>query len=93
MSYPYEARRRHCRFNPETVGATDTNVVKLPSGDEKALKEAVATVGPVAVGIDADHKAFNSYSSGKVVQVKTTIRGVFKISLGQKRGQLHYWKI
>ena len=91
MSYPYEARRRHCRFNPETVGATDTNVVKLPSGDEKALKEAVATVGPVAVGIDADHRAFNSYSSGKVARVKTIIfRGVFKISLGQKRGQLPY---
>ena len=60
------------------------------SGDEKALKEAVATVGPVAVGIDADHKAFNSYSSGKVARVKTIIRGVFKISLGQKRGQLPY---
>ena len=90
MSYPYEARRRHCRFNPETVGATDTNVVKLLSGDEKALKEAVATVGPIAVGIDADHRAFNSYSSGKVVQVKIIIRGLFKISLGHKRGQLSY---
>ena len=75
-----------CRtHNPETVGATDTNVVKLPSGDEKALKEAVATVGPVAVGIDADHRAFNSYSSGMVTQAKTIIQGIIKISRDRKR--------
>ena len=48
------------------MGATDTNVVKLPSGDEKALKEAVATIGPIAVGIDAMSAEFGAYSSGRL---------------------------
>ena len=41
-----------CTFKPETVGATCTGFVDLPSGDEHALMEAVATIGPISVAID-----------------------------------------
>merc|ERR1712156_441000 len=42
-----------CRFNPRNVGASDKGFVDITEGDEDALKAAVATIGPVSVGIHA----------------------------------------
>mmetsp|Transcript_4130 Transcript_4130/g.13819 ORF Transcript_4130/g.13819 Transcript_4130/m.13819 type:complete len:373 (-) Transcript_4130:332-1450(-) len=44
-----------CKFNPGTgaVGAKITGFADVPAGDEEALKRAVATVGPISVGVDA----------------------------------------
>lgn len=53
-----------CRFKPEDVGAKCTGYVDVTVGDEDALKEAVATIGPVSVGIDASHSSFQLYESG-----------------------------
>ena len=50
-----------CRFNPSTVGATDTGYVDIPSGDEDALTNAIATVGPISVAIDASHASFQVF--------------------------------
>lgn len=54
-----------CRFKPSGVGALCHGHVELPSGDEEALKETVAFVGPVAVAIDAGRSSFQHYVSGE----------------------------
>ena len=53
-----------CRYNVSAVGATDTGYVSIPVGDELALMEAVATVGPVSAAIDASQQSFMLYNSG-----------------------------
>ena len=63
--YPYDARTETCHYRKADVGATDSGYVNIPSGDEQKLKEAVATVGPVSVAIDATQPSFFNYKSGK----------------------------
>ncbi|KAJ4444041.1 hypothetical protein ANN_05830 [Periplaneta americana] len=63
-SYPYEAQNDTCRFNLEHVGATDVGFVDLKSGSEADLQAAVATVGPISVGVDARSLSFTSYDGG-----------------------------
>ncbi|KAB5562041.1 hypothetical protein PHYPO_G00013380 [Pangasianodon hypophthalmus] len=62
--YPYEARDESCRFNPATVGAACTGYEYIRSGDEYDLQEAVATIGPISVAIDASQSSFQLYDSG-----------------------------
>jgi len=63
-SYPYEALDKPCRFKAADVGATDTGFTDITSKDENALQQAVATVGPISVAIDAGHTSFQLYKSG-----------------------------
>jgi cathepsin L len=63
-SYPYQATDHQCRFKPADVGATDTGFVDVKSKDESALQQAVATIGPISVAIDASHSSFQLYRHG-----------------------------
>lgn len=63
-TYAYEAIDDTCRYDPKNSGATDKGFVDIPQGNEKKLKEAIATMGPVAVAIDASHQSFQFYSEG-----------------------------
>ncbi|OPJ85685.1 cathepsin S [Patagioenas fasciata monilis] len=63
-SYPYTAQNGTCRYNASNRAATCSRYVELPYGDEAALRDAVATVGPVAVAIDATQPTFFLYKSG-----------------------------
>merc|ERR1712137_808821 len=67
-SYPYTARDRTCRFKAANVGATITGYEVLRSGDEAALVDALASVGPIAIAIDASHMSFQFYDSGVYVE-------------------------
>lgn len=53
-----------CRYNPKKSGATDSGMVDIKP-DEDHLKEAVATVGPVSIAIDASHESFQFYKEGE----------------------------
>jgi len=63
-SYPYQAKDGQCHFKKRDVGATDSGFVDVPAGNEQKLQEAVATVGPVSVAIDASHESFQFYTKG-----------------------------
>jgi len=63
-SYPYYAVDQQCKFDATNVGATDNGFVDVKSKDEQALQEAIGTVGPVSVAIDAGHASFQFYSHG-----------------------------
>ncbi|CAH2046662.1 unnamed protein product, partial [Iphiclides podalirius] len=63
-SYPYEGVEKQCRYNPKNSGADDVGFTDIPTGDEEKLMQAVATIGPIAVAIDASQPAFHHYSEG-----------------------------
>lgn len=63
-SYPYEADDDLCRYNKNKMGGSDVGFVDIPEGDEETLRQAVATMGPISVAIDASHQSFQFYSTG-----------------------------
>ncbi|XP_006012550.1 cathepsin L.1 isoform X4 [Latimeria chalumnae] len=95
-SYPYEAEDGDCRFNPDTVGASCTGYFDIESGSEATLQEAVATVGPVSVAIDAGHMSFQFYSSGIYNEPDCSSteldHGVLAVGYGSQNGR-DYWLV
>uniref|UniRef100_A0A8C1Y8S9 Cystein proteinase inhibitor protein salarin n=1 Tax=Cyprinus carpio TaxID=7962 RepID=A0A8C1Y8S9_CYPCA len=63
-SYPYEGVQGQCRYNPSQRAANCTKYYYVRQGDEEALKQAVANIGPISVAIDATHPQFILYRSG-----------------------------
>lgn len=61
----FSLKDRFCRYNPATVGAICNGYVDIWYEDENALQEAVATIGPISVAIDANHTSFQLYESGE----------------------------
>jgi len=71
ISYPYVVKNgslpyppRKCFFNPDSIGATLIGYIDLPTGNENDLKTAVATQGPISVGVDAAKSSFLHYQGG-----------------------------
>ncbi|XP_028421220.1 cathepsin L.1 [Perca flavescens] len=95
-SYPYEAEDGQCRYNPDTIGATCTGYVDVEQGNEGDLKQAVATVGPVSVAIDASHVSFQLYQSGVYDEPECSSseldHGVLAVGYGSDNGH-DYWLV
>jgi len=95
-SYPYEAVDDECRFKAANVGATDTGFTDITSKDESALQQAVATVGPISVAIDASHSSFQLYKKGVYNELfcsQTRLdHGVLAVGYGTDSGK-DYWLV
>ncbi|CAH1391941.1 unnamed protein product [Nezara viridula] len=65
-SYPYEALNGTCRYNKDKVvpGTKLKAYTNIRYRDDDALKAAVATVGPISVGVSANHDHFRFYKGG-----------------------------
>jgi len=63
-AYPYTGQQGSCHYNAANSGAGCSGWTDLPSGDEDALLQAVATIGPISVAIDASSIMFQLYHSG-----------------------------
>lgn len=97
-SYPYKAEDEKCRYNSSTVGATDKGYVDVTKGNENALKEAVAIVGPISVAIDASSSDFQFYKDGVYVSddCSTVLldHGVLTVGYGHdKDSGMDYWLV
>jgi len=94
-SYPYTARTGPtCLFNAANVGATDSGFTDINSGDEQALTQAIATVGPISVAIDASHPSFQLYHQGVYNEPACSStnldHGVLAVGYGALNGTEHY---
>ncbi|XP_063353782.1 procathepsin L-like [Pelmatolapia mariae] len=95
-SYPYEAKDGSCRYNPNSIGTKCIGYVDVDQGNEEALKQAVATVGPVSVAIDASQDSFHLYKSGVYDEPRCSStkldHAVLVVGYGTENG-LDYWLV
>jgi len=91
-TYKYEAKDGKCRatsFTPSNIKVTGHKDVR---GGESGLRNAVGTVGPVSIAIEADQRAFQFYKSGILTKGcgQRLDHGVLAVGYGSEDGQ-DYW--
>jgi cathepsin L len=92
--YPYIAQFEKCTAN-KTENVATFSSYKDVTGGETGLMEAVATVGPISVAIDASQPDFQLYQSGVYYNpdCSTTIldHGVLVVGYGTTANGTDYW--
>ncbi|XP_040983547.1 procathepsin L-like isoform X2 [Aquila chrysaetos chrysaetos] len=86
-----------CRYNPQDRAANCSAIWLVAQGSEAALEQAVATVGPVSVAVDASSFHFHFYKSGIFSSMfcsQQVNHGMLAVGYGtsQERGRnVSYW--
>ncbi|CAH0545764.1 unnamed protein product [Brassicogethes aeneus] len=92
-AYPYEERDRRCRFNASAVITKVSGYVQIQEDSEEDLLNAVGTVGPVSVSIDASDE-FQFYESGlftdRTCDKAYLNHGVLAVGYGSENGK-DFW--
>ncbi|XP_006132119.1 cathepsin K [Pelodiscus sinensis] len=93
-SYPYVGQDENCMYSPTGKAAKCRGYREIPEGNEKALKRAVARVGPVSVGIDASLSSFQFYSRGvyydESCNAENVNHAVLAVGYGTLKGSKHW---
>eukprot|EP00095_Tigriopus_kingsejongensis_P006643 maker-scaffold363_size195477-snap-gene-0.46 protein:Tk06643 transcript:maker-scaffold363_size195477-snap-gene-0.46-mRNA-1 annotation:"counting factor associated protein d-like" len=96
---PYLGNDGYCHYKDMTQKYLPiTGFVNVTSGDNNALKVALAKHGPISVSIDASHKSFSFYSSGVYYEPdcvntpKGLDHSVLAVGYGELNGE-KYWLI
>uniref|UniRef100_A0A7S1VFT7 Cathepsin L n=1 Tax=Sexangularia sp. CB-2014 TaxID=1486929 RepID=A0A7S1VFT7_9EUKA len=97
-SYPYTATGPNtCQFDASNVAATIDSYTDVASGDENALMQAAASIGPISVAIDASHSSFQFYSGGVYSEPACSSsqldHGVLVVGYGTYQGSTKYWLV
>jgi len=94
QSYPYQMSQGPCRFNRNNIGATISNAKRIIQGSEEDLQNAVASIGPISVAIDAAHSSFQLYRNGVYNEPYCSSyrldHGVLAVGYGTENGQDYY---
>ncbi|XP_013928278.1 PREDICTED: cathepsin K, partial [Thamnophis sirtalis] len=94
VSYPYIGQDENCMYNPTGKAAKCRGFREIPEGNERALKRAVARIGPVAVGIDASLSSFQFYSRGVYYDENCNAgninHAVLAVGYGTQKGTKHW---
>jgi len=93
-SYPYRMRQGQCEFKRNSVGATITGAKRIIQGSEEDLQNAIASVGPISVAIDAGHTSFQLYREGVYYEPSCSSyrldHGVLAVGYGTDNGHDYY---
>jgi len=94
--YPYVPLGEPCTYNKTEKGATFSSYHDVKGG-ETGLMEAVATVGPISVAIDASQPDFQLYQSGVYYNAdcsKTVLdHAVLVVGYGTTVNGTDYWLV
>ncbi|KAK7491587.1 hypothetical protein BaRGS_00017226 [Batillaria attramentaria] len=94
--YPYTGTDDQCHAVQSDVVATMSGCRDVSRGSEKALKLAVASQGPVSVGIDASASSFMQYEGGVYYEPSCVpyflSHAVLVVGYGTK-GEDQYWLV
>jgi len=79
--YPYRGVDQRCQYNVANVKTHDSNIKCLEDVDNDTLKSTLATVGPLAIAVDASD--FQMYDSGILECTGTDLdHGVLLVGYG-----------
>ena len=94
--YPYQPVDNPCAFNKTKVAAKFKGFHDVEGG-EAGLKEAVATIGPISVGIDASNPSFQFYKSGVYYEPDCSSsmldHGVLVVGYGSTENGTNFWLV
>jgi len=93
-SYPYRASAGTCQSNYQAAIGQGAVTGFTDVGSEADLLDAVSTVGPISIAIEADQTSFQMYSSGVLTgDCGTSLdHGVLAVGFGTMSGT-DYWKV
>jgi cathepsin L len=94
--YPYTAVTNNCKYSAGKVVTKVTGFTDIKHGDEADLQNALATVGPVSIAIDASHSSFQFYKAGvyneKRCSSTSLDHGVLAVGYGNENGD-DFWLV